>query len=52
MTAAGTAEGAAAGVGMSDLKRLIRLFTDEDTADLVERQLVVLRRVCKVSKNG
>lgn len=51
MTTAGTA-GAAAGGGKGDLERLIRLFTDEDTADLVGRQLVVLRRVCKVRTGG
>lgn len=51
MTAVGTTVGAG-GEGASDLERLIRLFTDEDTADLVGRQLVVLRRVCKVREGG
>lgn len=40
------------GDGNSDLKRLIRLFTNEDTAEIVERQLVVLRQVCKVRQRG
>lgn len=40
------------GGGGSDLERLIRLFTNEDTADITERQLVVLRQVCKIRQRG
>lgn len=42
----------AEGCGDSDLKRLVRLLTNEDTAELSDRQLVVLRRVCKVRQRG
>jgi len=35
-----------------DLERLIRLFTNEDTAEITDRQLVVLRQVCKVRQRG
>ncbi|CAN0019694.1 unnamed protein product [Ectocarpus fasciculatus] len=40
------------GGGTSNLERLIRLFTNEDTAEIAERQLVVLRQVCKVRQRG
>ncbi len=43
---------AGGGDGSSDLERLIRLFTNEDTAEINERQLVVLRQVCKVRPRG
>lgn len=44
--------GDGSGGGNSDLERLIRLFTNEDTADIAERQLVVLRQVCKIRQRG
>lgn len=34
------------------IERLIHLLTNEDTAELHERQLAVLRRVCKVRQRG
>lgn len=40
------------GSGSSDLERLIRLLTNEDTAQISERQLVVLRQVCKTRQRG
>lgn len=40
------------GNGNIDLERLIRLLTNEDTAGISERQLVVLRQVCKVRQRG
>lgn len=40
------------GNGNSDLERLIRLLTNEDTAEISERQLVVLRQVCKTRQRG
>lgn len=43
---------AGGGDGSNDLERLIRLFTNEDTAAITERQLVVLRQVCKVRQRG
>lgn len=39
-------------MGDSDLDRLIRLFTHADTADLIERQLAVLGRLCKLRQKG
>ncbi|CAN0515751.1 unnamed protein product, partial [Ectocarpus sp. 12 AP-2014] len=38
--------------GQSNLERLIQLLTNEDTAEIAERQLVVLRQVCKVRQRG
>lgn len=38
--------------GSSDLERLIRLLTNENTAEISERQLVVLRQVCKTRQRG
>lgn len=40
------------GSGNSDLERLIRLLTNEDTAEISDRQLVVLRQVCKTRQRG
>lgn len=40
------------GCADGDLDLLIRLLTHEDTADLAQRQLVVLRRVCKLRRRG
>lgn len=44
--------GGGVGGGNNDLERLIRLFTNEDTAEIAERQLVVLRQVCKGRQRG
>lgn len=44
--------GSGSGSGSSDLERLIRLLTNEDTAQISERQLVVLRQVCKTRQRG
>lgn len=38
--------------GVGDLERLVRLLTHPETAGLSERQLVVLKRVCKVRQQG
>lgn len=38
--------------GNVDLDRLVRLLTNEDTAGISERQLVVLRQVCKTRQRG
>lgn len=39
-------------MGDSDLDRLIRLFTHADTVELIERQLAVLGRLCKLRQKG
>lgn len=40
------------GHGVGDLERMVQLLTNEDTAQLSERQLVVLKRVLKARQIG
>lgn len=45
-------DGSAGIKGVGDLEKAVHLLTHEDTAELTNRQLVVLNRVCKVCKRG